>query len=251
MRIPYLMGNWKMNQLVTNIDSFFEFLPQNIDSNKVKCALAPQAVHIPYVLEKCKKAGIEVGAQNISNQLKGAFTGENSIEAIKDLGAGFTLIGHSERRTLFNEEDAYLNEKFKLCMKNNFKAVFCIGETLEQREANETQKVLETQLREGLRGLQNDHLVHLVIAYEPVWAIGTGLTADPDQANEAHEFIRSFISEHFKVDGQKVWILYGGSVKPSNVEELLAQPDIDGALIGGASLEGASYFEMVEKALSN
>jgi triosephosphate isomerase len=250
MRKPYLMGNWKMNQLKEDIDSFFMSVPKNIDWNKVKCALAPQAIHIPYLIEKCKGSGIAVGSQNCSAFEDGAYTGELSLNALKEMGCAFSLIGHSERRTLFQESDKSLNQKFKLCMKHQHKAVFCVGETLEERESNKTHEVLERQLRDGLEGLSDSHLPYLVVAYEPVWAIGTGLTAKPDQANDAHQFIRRFLKEHFQVDSQKVWILYGGSVKPANIEELLEKQDIDGALIGGASLKGQSYFEMVEKAVS-
>ncbi|MFZ8933527.1 MAG: triose-phosphate isomerase [Bacteriovoracaceae bacterium] len=250
MRRPYLMGNWKMNQLKEDIDAFFNSMPKTLDWNKIKCALAPQAIHIDYLQNKCKESEIEVGSQNCAAFEDGAYTGELSVNALKQAGVDFSLIGHSERRTLFNESDELLNQKFELCMKHNHKVVFCVGETLQDRESNKTHEVLERQLREGLKGLKQDHIPYLVVAYEPVWAIGTGLTAKPEQANDAHQFIRSFLSEHFQIDSQKVWILYGGSVKPANIEELLAKEDIDGALIGGASLKGESYFEMVEKAIS-
>jgi triosephosphate isomerase (TIM) len=246
MRKTYIVGNWKMNQGLEEIETFFSQLSKNLPC---EAWIAPQAMHLSSVKQKMP-SGMEVGAQNTCDQNSGAFTGENSPASLKDLGASFTLIGHSERRALYNENDELLNNKLHIALENGLKVIFCVGETLEQREAGETQKVVDQQLIEGLKNFPLDKIQDLLVAYEPVWAIGTGKTASPQQAQEVHQAIRQTLA---KVDlpAAEIPLLYGGSVKPGNVAELLSQVDIDGGLVGGASLDAKSFGDLCRNALSN
>ncbi len=244
-RTKIMAGNWKMNQTVNEITTFFSQLEKEKSSFKCEAWISPQAIHLQLVKELGNKLGIKVGPQNCCNKNSGAFTGELSPLSIKDMGATFVIIGHSERRTIYKESDAVLNEKTLLALDNNLKVVFCVGETLEEREGNLTEKVLETQLTQGLKNLPKAKEKDLVIAYEPVWAIGTGKNATPAQARDAHAFIRNFLVKQ-GLDAQNLSILYGGSVKPDNVVELLAQDGIDGALVGGASLKASDYIKLCQ-----
>lgn len=235
----YIIGNWKMNQSLQDIEAFFTDL--NLDGVTCETWVAPQALHISTLLEKSKELPLQVGAQNISTELKGAFTGETSAETLKDLGGTFVLVGHSERRALFNEDHVTLNKKLHLAKDLGLTIVFCIGEQLEERENGMTDAVLKNQIQEGLKNFPADKLDQLIVAYEPVWAIGTGKVATPEQAEETHQGVRSVLVGLYGRDGASIPLLYGGSVKPSNVEGLLSQENIDGALVGGASLKGADF----------
>lgn len=225
-----LVANWKMNQNVKEIKDFLAVFNEKY-SNKREAWIAPQAIHLPLGMSLSTK--VRWGAQNTATEDAGAFTGEISPKSLKDLGAHFTIIGHSERRTLFAETDQVLNKKTIKAIENGLKVIFCIGETLAERESNKTFDIIRKQLELGLKDVK---LSEVILAYEPVWAIGTGKTATPEQAQEVHAFIRSV------VPGTP--ILYGGSVKPDNVEKLLGQKDIDGALVGGASLKAADFLAL-------
>ncbi len=225
-----LVANWKMNQDIQSIKAFLETFNSKY-TGKRQAWIAPQSIHLSLGMSLSNK--VLWGGQNSSYENSGAFTGETSPSALKDLGANFVIIGHSERRSIFNESDEILNKKTLRAIENGLKVIFCVGETLAEREAGTTFKVLEQQLKAGLKDVD---LSHIVLAYEPVWAIGTGKTASPEQAQEVHEFIKTIISS--------CPILYGGSVKPDNVEKLLSQPDIDGALVGGASLKADDFLAL-------
>ncbi len=235
MRKKYIVGNWKMNQTLSEINDFLNQFSELKETFKCETWIAPQSIHLSTVLNS--KTNIKVGTQNCHESNDGAFTGELSAKSIKDIGAEFTLIGHSERRSIYGESNSLLNKKTKNALSNNLKVIFCIGESLEERESGQTEKVLENQLKEGLEGINSEDLI---IAYEPVWAIGTGKTATPEMAEEAHKNIRNVLNE-MDLDSQNISILYGGSVKPSNVEGLLNMPNIDGGLVGGASLKANDY----------
>jgi triosephosphate isomerase len=237
-REKYIVGNWKMNQSLHEISNFF------IDMSKMKMELkcfawiAPQAIHIPILKEIAFTTGsIQIGAQNCSEHDSGAFTGEISPAALADMGVEFVIIGHSERRTIFKEDNELLNKKVQAGLKHGLKVIYCIGETLAEREAGSTFSVLETQLAFGLKNLPTHSAEKLLIAYEPVWAIGTGKVASAEQAEEAHAFIRSKLG----VNAEETIILYGGSVKPDNIDSLLEKENIDGALVGGASLKAQDF----------
>ncbi len=241
-RKKYMVGNWKMNQVTSEIKDFFS----NFDASKYNCSawVAPQFIHIPLVQELGGNS-LGVGSQNCSHQESGAFTGDISPKSLKDINAGFTLIGHSERRAIFKEANELLNEKTKLALECGLEVIFCVGETLEEREQGKTEAVVESQLAEGLKGINSDKII---IAYEPVWAIGTGKTATPLQAEEVHKFIRNYLSSKMNYNSDDLSILYGGSVKPSNVAELLSQSNIDGGLVGGASLKASDFTALCEAA---
>ncbi len=234
----HIVGNWKMNQSLEEIKSFFiDFTKMKMDL-KCQAWIAPQFIHIPILKELAFTLGnIKVGAQNCSEVDSGAFTGEVSPKALADMGTDFVIIGHSERRTIFKEDNKLLNKKFLNALSNNLKVIFCIGETLEERESGNTFSVIEKQLNEGLLNFPKEKSELLLLAYEPVWAIGTGKTASSEQAEEVHSFIRNKLPNEL----QKVVILYGGSVKPDNIHSLLQMPNIDGALVGGASLKASDF----------
>ena len=240
----YIVGNWKMNQSLSDIQSFFDIANKTEIGSNCHAWVAPQFIHIPKVLELSSK--VKVGGQNCSHQEKGAFTGDISPTSLKEIGASFVIIGHSERRAIFNESNSLLNEKTKLAIDTGLTVIFCVGESLEEREANQTEAVVESQIKEGLKGLSTEQFSNIIVAYEPVWAIGTGVTASPEQAEEIHKFIRTLWEKEGFPSAEKLAILYGGSVKPSNVNDLLSQQNIDGALVGGASLKGDDFKELVE-----
>ena len=239
----HICGNWKMNQTVEDINTFFTEIDETVASyTNCECWIAPQHIHIPLLQNLAKnKNKIQVGSQNCSHVNDGAYTGDISPKSLNDLKVPFTLIGHSERRSVFNESNETLNTKTLNALKNNLKVIFCCGETLEERESGNTEKVVQTQLDEGLKNLPKDMQPNIIVAYEPVWAIGTGKTASPAQAQDVHAFIRKHLSKNHNWNEDELIIQYGGSVKPSNVDELLNCPDIDGALVGGASLKAADF----------
>ena len=245
MRKKYMVGNWKMNQTKGEIEAFFRGL-DNFHP-KMDAWVAPQFVHLPMVLDLAKKIktapgpAVQVGAQNCSHLDAGAFTGDVSPAALKELGVHFVILGHSERRAFFQESHQILNTKTLLALGHQLKVIFCVGESLAQRQAQQTQKVVQEQLDLGLKNIPSGQKANLLIAYEPVWAIGTGQVASPEQAQEVHQFIRNHLSQHHGFDANSLTILYGGSVNPKNVAGLLEQKDIDGGLVGGASLKVADF----------
>ncbi|MBP9682127.1 MAG: triose-phosphate isomerase [Bacteriovorax sp.] len=234
----HIVGNWKMNQSLHEISNFFIEMSKMKMELKCKAWIAPQSIHIPILKEIAFTTGsIQVGAQNCCEHDSGAYTGEISPAALADMGVEFVIIGHSERRTLYNENNELLNQKVLAALKHHLKVIYCVGETLIEREENRTFSILEEQIRIGLKDLPSDKAHLLLIAYEPVWAIGTGKTASSEQAEEAHAFIRSQLTQL----ADETVILYGGSVKPDNIDSLLRKPNIDGALVGGASLKAQDF----------
>ena len=237
----HIVGNWKMNLTMHEISNFFIEMTKMKMELKCKAWIAPQALHIPILKEIAFTTGsIQIGAQNCSHADSGAFTGEISPLALADIGVEFVIIGHSERRTIFGEKNEILNEKVLNALKHNLKVIYCVGETLEERESNSTFKVIEEQLSVGLKNLPADKAHLLLVAYEPVWAIGTGKVATAEQAEEVHAFIRTKLA-HNK---DETVILYGGSVKPDNIDSLLRKDNIDGALVGGASLKASDFKQL-------
>jgi triosephosphate isomerase len=250
MRKKIVAGNWKMNMnladgiiLAVSVKDLFNKKPWH----KAELVLCPPFIHLSSFEEILKGSKISFGAQNCSSEPSGAFTGEVSCDMIKSTGATYVIIGHSERRTYFREDDSFLNKKNKLALKTDLKVIFCCGELLPERESGKHFGVVTKQLEEGLFNLQESELKSVVIAYEPVWAIGTGLTATPEQAQEMHKFIRGLVTKKYgKICGEDISILYGGSCKPSNAAEIFSMPDVDGGLIGGASLKGEDFVAIAE-----
>jgi triosephosphate isomerase (TIM) len=247
MRKKIVAGNWKMNTTLhegVKLAQDVEAMASQVNNNAVVICCTP-FIHITEVNKVLKK--VELGAQNCASEVSGAFTGEVSAQMIASTGAKYVIIGHSERRSYFHENDALLNKKVKLALSNNLTPIFCIGELLAEREANKHFDVVKSQLVNGIFNLSETDFTKLVIAYEPVWAIGTGKTATSQQAQEMHKFIRDTIASKY---GQKVAdntsILYGGSCNEKNASELFANPDVDGGLIGGASLKPESFLGIIK-----
>jgi triosephosphate isomerase len=247
MRTPIMAGNWKMYKTPTEAVAFVTQLKKELGAwDKTEVVVAPSFVALAPVAERLKGSQIAVAAQDCYWEEQGAYTGEVSVPMLRDAGCRYVIIGHSERRAKFGEQDEQVNKKAKAVLAHGLLPIVCVGESLEQREQGKTFAVVERQVKEGLKGLGKDAIQAVVVAYEPVWAIGTGKTATPGQAQEVHAFIRKLLSEIFGPQGgEAIRIQYGGSVKPDNVDELMAQPDIDGALVGGASLETASFARIV------
>ena len=238
-----LVANWKMNKNENEVKDFFtDFLLKY--SNKRSAWIAPQAIHFSLVHQLGQTKGVKAGLQNCSENLNGAFTGEISPRSFKEMGGDFVILGHSERRQLFQETSKLLNAKVKTALKEGLKVIYCVGETLPEREANQTLSIVGDQIHQGLNDMTEASAENLIVAYEPVWAIGTGKTATPAQAQEVHAFIRGELKKKFPAFGENVQLLYGGSVKPDNVEELLGQKDIDGGLVGGASLKAQDFLAL-------
>ncbi len=235
----YMIGNWKMNQSLEDIKAFFHGL--ELSNNQNNFWIAPQTLHLSFVQELASQKGILVGAQNCSDQEQGAYTGETSPESLMELGMHFTLLGHSERRSLYGESDEFINKKVLKAIQKGLTPVLCIGETLSEREAGKTLDVVLSQVKAGLNGVELNNESELILAYEPVWAIGTGKTASPEQAEEVHAAIRELLIKLYGETGKDISILYGGSVKPNNVKDLLSQPNINGGLVGGASLKANDF----------
>lgn len=248
MRRPIVAGNWKMNLLVGDALSLVEELKRLLaDAPDVEIVICPPYTALYPVGQAIEGSAIALGGQDCYLVEKGAYTGEISPYMLKDAGCTWTIVGHSERRRHFNETDEFLNSKLKFALSSGLKVIFCVGETLEERENGEMDEVLRRQVGKGLGGLGEADFERIVIAYEPVWAIGTGLTASPDQAEEAHGFVRALVREQFDEsvsDGLR--IQYGGSVKPENVDELMEKENVDGALVGGASLNPDSFAAIVK-----
>jgi triosephosphate isomerase len=247
MRKPLMAGNWKMNKTISEATSVVKALKGAVAGiNDVEILLCPSFTALYAVSNEVKGSNINIGAQNIFWEAKGAFTGEVSPAMIKDTGCSYVLVGHSERRQYFGETNETVNKKTKAALAIGLTPVVCIGETLMERESDITFQVIEKQIKEGLAGLASEQASLMVIAYEPVWAIGTGKTATPYQAQEVHGYVRKIYARMYKEAASNVRILYGGSVNPENILELMKQPDIDGGLVGGASLEAESFAKLVK-----
>ncbi|HBB30167.1 MAG TPA: triose-phosphate isomerase [Clostridiales bacterium] len=248
MRVPLIAGNWKMNNTIEEsldlANNLVEF-SQEFDKNREILICAPFTSL--YALKKVLNGSkIKLGAQNMHFEESGAYTGEISAIMLKDIGVDYVLIGHSERRQYFSESDEFLNKKIKTALKFNLKPILCVGETLEQREANAEKETVRSQIINGLHDINIECLKNIVIAYEPVWAIGTGKTATSKQANEIISYIRSVIKELYNDSvSENIIIQYGGSVKGSNASEIMAESDIDGALVGGASLKADEFIKII------
>jgi triosephosphate isomerase len=249
MRVPFIAANWKMFKTVHEAVVFAkEFRAMVKDMQGVEIVVAPPFTAVHSVAEASRNSPIGVAAQDLYWEREGAFTGEISGAMLKEAGAEYVIIGHSERRRLFNETDATVNRKLVAALAADLTPIVCIGETLEERDANETLAVLDRQIKAGLDGLTGDQVGSLVLAYEPVWAIGTGRNATPQQAGEAHAHIRSRLRQWFGAPaGDHCHVIYGGSVKPDNIHELIQLPDVDGALVGGASLDVRAFFDIVSR----
>ncbi|MBP7284551.1 MAG: triose-phosphate isomerase [Leptospiraceae bacterium] len=248
MRKKIMSGNWKMNLNLSQATELAEEIKKGLDSKKTSLELLvfPSALHLQKVTEILKGTSVLVGAQNIYPSGLAAYTGETSTDQLKDLGISHALVGHSERRQFLGETDAFLNQKILFLLKASFIPVFCIGETLQEREANKTFEVVKRQVTEGFKGVSADDAKKIIIAYEPVWAIGTGKVATPEQAEEVHAYIRKELSSLYNSDiSESISILYGGSVKPDNVKSLMEKPNIDGGLVGGASQKWDSYLALL------
>ncbi len=250
-RRPLIAGNWKMNEPKGGPDGYAQALEVGFReiSSQIDLLVFPPFTLIPTFSERFAEAGIMVGAQDLHWESSGAYTGEVSAPMLKAVGCTWVLVGHSERRTYFAESGDILAWKLRAALRAGLAPVYCLGERLEHREAGRTQAVVSAQFWEVLGGLEREEMLRTVIAYEPVWAIGTGKTATPEQAQEVHALIRRMLGEAFGSDvAAQVRILYGGSVKPENAASLLEQPDIDGALVGGASLDPQSFLAIAGSA---
>jgi triosephosphate isomerase len=249
MRTPIIAGNWKMYKTVADAVKYVkEFRVMVKDISDVEIVLAPTFTAIHAAAEAARNSNVIISAQDLYWEREGAYTGEISGQMVREAGAEYVIIGHSERRTLFGETDAAVNQKTMAAFAAGLTPIVCIGETLDQRDRNETMAVLDRQITKGLEGLTGEQLAQIVIAYEPVWAIGTGRTATPAQAGEAHTHIRGRLRQWFGGDAaDQCHVIYGGSVKPENAKELVGQADVDGALVGGASLDLKAFYEIVSK----
>jgi len=251
MSRKYLIaGNWKMNKTAEEGKELAGEIASIVRKDEsVEAVVCPTFVALDRVSQAIEGSAVKLGAQNLYPKSNGAYTGEISAEMLRGVFAKYVILGHSERREYFGETDAFVNEKVLFALENLLNPILCIGETLEQREADETIEVVKTQLLGGLENVDADGLANVVIAYEPVWAIGTGKTATPEMAQEVHGAIRALLVEKYgDAAANKVRILYGGSMKPGNAADLLAKEDIDGGLIGGAALDSKSFIDLIEAA---
>ena len=246
MRQLYIAGNWKMNLVPSEAAKYASELAKATKDAKVKVMVAPTFVCLPAVVEATKGSNVIVAAQNVNDHEKGAYTGEVSCAMLKDIGVNTVILGHSERRSYYGETNEFINKKVLFALANGMDIDLCVGETLEEREGGKLEQVLADQVNICLDGVTPEQMAHITIAYEPVWAIGTGKTATPADANSAHAYIRSLIEKKYGKDvAEKQIIQYGGSVKPSNVKELMACEHIDGALVGGASLTLEQFLPII------
>ena len=253
MRKPFVAGNWKMNtdshssvNLAESIASGFS----EIADRSISVAVFPPFVYLPSVFKALSVSNLAVGAQDFYFEQNGAFTGEISVSMLKDIGCTFALCGHSERRHVIGERDELINKKVAAAISGGLLPILCVGELLDERKASQTNEVVTRQVKNGLAGLNAEKISAVTIAYEPVWAIGTGLTATPQQAQEAHELVRKLLAEMYDADlAEEIRILYGGSAKPDNAAELMAQQDVDGLLVGGASLNADDFLSIIRAAV--
>ena len=249
MRKPFIAGNWKMNTDSHSSVALAKAIvsgSQQLAGERAKILLCPPFVYIPAVVHAVSASRVAVGAQDMYFEQKGAFTGEISAAMLKDIGCSYVLCGHSERRHVIGEPDELINKKVSAAISGGLLPILCVGELIEERKANKTTEVVTRQIKKGLAGLGEAKMSAVTIAYEPVWAIGTGLTATPEQAQEVHALIRKLLAELYSKDlAENIHILYGGSVKPDNAGELMRQKDIDGLLVGGASLKADDFLEII------
>ena len=249
MRKKIVAGNWKMNLNLQEGVALATELNETLKNEKANCEviICTPFIHLAKVADCIDQNVLKLGAENCADKEKGAYTGEVSAEMVKSTGAQYVILGHSERRQYYNETAEILREKVLLALKNNLKVIFCIGETLEEREANKQNEVVKAELEGSVFNLTKDEFANIVIAYEPIWAIGTGKTATAEQAEEIHAYIRSLVAEHSDSEtADNTSLLYGGSCKASNAPELFGKPDIDGGLIGGASLKTADFKGIID-----
>ena len=245
-RMPVIAGNWKMHKTVGEARALVEAIKEGADGvSHCQVVLAPPYTALYPVSDLIRNSSLILAAQNVHWEPKGAFTGEISLPMLKDIGCAMAIVGHSERRQFFGETDVTVNRRIHAMLGSTLQPIVCIGESLQDRDAGRHQDVIAQQLKGGLDGLTGQTLLRIILAYEPVWAIGTGRTASPDIAQEMHEFIRAQLSDRFGEEAREVRILYGGSVKPENIVSLMQQPDIDGALVGGACLEADSFLRII------
>ncbi len=249
MRTPIIAGNWKLNKTVSEAVSLTTDLAKLVDSiSDVEIVVAPVFTALSNVHDVINGSNIQLAAQDLYWEDSGAFTGEVSAPMLKDVGCDYVIIGHSERRQYFGETNETVNQKVKAALSHELKPIICVGELLEERETGKTESVIEDHVKGGIRDLTESEMESCVIAYEPVWAIGTGKTATPDQAQEVHNFIRDILKDCYSDKlASQIRIQYGGSVKPENAAELMSQQDVDGALVGGASLDAESFAEIVKQ----
>lgn len=246
MRKPIIAGNWKMNKTPSEAIELINRLKPLVNGRGVEVVVCPPFVSLVAAGSALEGSNIALGAQNVFFEDSGAYTGEVAPNMLKELGVKYVIIGHSERRQYFKETDEIINKKVRMAIKNGLIPILCVGETLEQREEGITEKIVEQQTRQGLSGINQEDASKVVIAYEPVWAIGTGKTATSQQANDVISFIREIVLDVFNEDvAEKIRIQYGGSMNPNNAAELMAMSDIDGGLIGGASLKAEDFAKVV------
>jgi triosephosphate isomerase (TIM) len=246
-----IAGNWKMNKTVTEALALVDDLKNGLANIKeVDIVVCPPFTALCEVAKALRDSNIRLGAQDMSEHNPGAYTGEIAAEMLKEFAVRYVILGHSERRQYHKESDELISKKARAAHVASLEPIICVGETLAEREAGQTEKILETQVHGSLTGLNKEQMTETIIAYEPVWAIGTGRTATTAQAQEAHAFIRGLLVKLFdEATARRVRIQYGGSVKPSNARELMSRPDVDGALVGGASLEARSFAEIVKDSI--
>ena len=249
-RKKIIAGNWKMNHTIAETSGFINEIKGHVSEiSDVDIVLCPTFTSLQTAVNLTRDTIVGVGAQNVHWDRNGAFTGEISLEMLLEIPVDYVILGHSERRQYFGESDETVNKRLKSTLTTLIKPIVCIGEKLGERESGITEKVIARQLNDSLNGITADQMDNVVIAYEPVWAIGTGVTATPDQAQEVHAFIRNLINEKYSANvSENIRIQYGGSVKSSNADDLLSQPDIDGALVGGASLDCSEFVKIIRSA---
>lgn len=245
MRKVIIAGNWKMNKTVSESVEFIEKLKKEELDKEVECVVCAPFISLERMSVASENTAIKLGAQNVSQYDNGAYTGEISTSMLKDLNMEYVILGHSERRQYFLETNEVINQKVQKVLSSKMTPILCVGETLEERESGKMNDVIATQIKEGLANLSFEQAKGVVVAYEPIWAIGTGKTATSDQANEMAMFIRKQLRKLFQDVAEDISILYGGSVKPNNIKEIMVQSDIDGALVGGAALKVDSFAELV------
>ena len=246
MRKPIIAGNWKMNKTLTETRNLINEIKENKLDESVEQLICVPYTSLSEAVKLVEGTNISVGAQNMHWEESGAFTGEVSGPMLKDIGVDYVILGHSERRQYFGDTDEIVNKKIDAALNYDLKPILCVGESLEEREADKHEKVVENQIKEGLKGISEDRIGNLVIAYEPVWAIGTGKTASSDDANNMCKFIRETLAKMYSEDlANKTRIQYGGSVKPATIKDLMSKEDVDGALVGGASLVAEDFVALI------